>query len=173
MALNGLFDLPVGSGRRYGNNWNRIVKGVVGGWQISMVWFTQSGTPLGFGNPVFTGNVHNITLPNSEKTILEWFNVNAGFDKSAADALANNIQTFPNRLPGVRTIGRSNVNDSAMKYFRLSEGAKLQIRVEAMNAFNRSQLAAPNTTPTSSLFGQITAVSSVARQIFFSGKIIF
>jgi Carboxypeptidase regulatory-like domain/TonB-dependent Receptor Plug Domain len=173
MALSGLYDVPIGTGRRFGDDWNPIMKGIAGGWEISAVWFAQSGTPLGFGDAVFNGNVHSITLPNSEKSINEWFNVNAGFDRSAADALADNIQTFPLRLPGVRTAGQSDVNDSAMKYFPLTERTKLEFRCEMMNAFNRSQLAAPNTTPTSSLFGTISSVQSVARQIFFAGKIIF
>jgi hypothetical protein len=172
-TLTGIYDIPVGRGRRFGSSMNRFENALLGGWQFATIWAGQSGTPLGFGNPLFTGDVGNITLPNSQKTAMEWFNINAGFDKNAADQLADNIQTFPLRLPNVRTIGINNANASAMKYFNLWEGAKFQFRCEAMNAANHSQFAAPNTTPTSSLFGQIASVQSIARQIFFSGKIIF
>jgi hypothetical protein len=172
-ALSGIYDIPVGRGRKFGTNMNAVETAVAGGWQIALIWEGQSGTPLGFGNPLFTGQVQNITLPNNQKTILQWFNVNAGFNRNAADQLASNIQTFPLRLPNVRTQGINNSNASAMKYFNLWEGAKLQFRVEMMNAWNHSQLAAPNTAPTNALFGQIVSVQSVARQIFFSGKIIF
>jgi len=73
----------------------------------------------------------------------------------------------------VRTIGIDNANASAMKYINLWEGARFQFRCEAMNAGNHSQLGVPVTTPTSSTFGTISSVQSVARQIFFSGKILF
>jgi hypothetical protein len=97
----------------------------------------------------------------------------SAFDTNSADQLADNVITFPIRLPNVRTTGIDNANASAMKYFNLWTGAKFQFRCEAMNAGNHSQFAAPSTSPTSSTFGTIISVQSVARQIFFSGKILF
>lgn len=172
-AISGMFDVMVGRGRRFGSNFNRFEDALFGGWQIGMTWEAQSGTPLSWGNVLFMGDVKDIALPRGRRTTNQWFNVNAGFDRSAANQLADNIRTFPLRLPGVRTQGMSNVNDSAMKYFRLSEGTKLQIRCEMMNAFNRTQLSSPNVTPTSSAFGTITSSQSDPREIFFAGKIIF
>lgn len=169
-----IFDVPVGRGRRFGSHMNGWETALLGGWQVSTIWAAQSGTPLGFGNALLApGNsFKTITLPKSQQTVNRWFNTQA-FDTVSTDQLVANVITFPLRLPDVRTIGIDNVNASAMKYFKLWEGAKLQFRCEAMNAGNHSQLAAPVTSVTSTTFGTISSVQSVARQIFFAGKLIF
>jgi len=173
-TLAGIYDIPVGRGRKYGSNMNKWVSAFAGGWQVSLIWAGQSGTPLGFGNALLkTGqSIQNIPLSSNQKSVNEWFNVNA-FDTTSSDQLAQNIITFPVRLPQVRTIGIDNANASAMKYINLWEGARFQFRCEAMNAGNHSQLGVPVTSVTSSTFGTISSVQSVARQIFFSGKILF
>ena len=169
-----IFDVPVGKGRRFGSNMNRWQSALAGGWQVSIIYSAQSGTPLGFGNALLkpNANLQSIALPNDQKTVTRWFNTDA-FDTASADQLVANRITFPVRLPNVRTIGINNANASAMKYLNLWEGAKFQFRCEAMNVGNHSQLAAPVTSVTATNFGQISSVQSVARQIFFSGKLIF
>jgi hypothetical protein len=171
LAISGLYDLPFGNGRKF------AVRGVpgalVGGWQLQAIYEAQSGTPLGFGDVPFNGNLHDIPLPNDEKRISRWFNTDAGFDKNPANQRASDIRVMSLRFPNVRTQGQNIWNTSLMKYFRLTEHAKLQFRAECMNAFNHSHFAAPNTTVTSTLFGQLTQVSSVARQIFFTAKVVF
>jgi len=182
-ALSGIYDIPVGRGRRYGNNLNKYVAAAIGGWETTMTWYGQSGTPIAFPDSIYIGNYHNITLPNSKKSVNEWFNTSSTFDSNGnlvsgwqtnqADQLVYDLRTFPLRLPGVRTQGQNDANASLMKYFALPHESRLQIRCEGYNVFNHSQLGTPNTTEDSSTFGQITSVQSTARQIFFVGKILF
>jgi hypothetical protein len=194
-SLTGLYDIPIGRGRRFGNGWNKYLTGVVGGWQVGMIWYGQSGTPIGFGDSIYLGNYHNITLPNSKKSVNEWFNNTStcnnagtvgpcntigsggtlinGFETRQLNERIYDLRTFPLRLPEVRTQGQNDANLSFMKYFPLTHGAKLQIRAEGYNAFNHSQFAAPNTSTISPLFGTIQSVQSIARSIYFVGKIIF
>ena len=45
------------------------------------IYTYQSGFPIGFGNVLFTGNIDDIALPASERTVTRWFNTDAGFNK--------------------------------------------------------------------------------------------
>ena len=38
-----VYDLPWGTGRRWGTNWNRGLNAVLGGWQINGIFRAQSG----------------------------------------------------------------------------------------------------------------------------------
>jgi hypothetical protein len=49
---------------------------------------------------------------------------------------------------------------SARKNFQIREKVRLQFHADALDALNHTTLAAPNTTPTSSLFGSINAASN-------------
>ncbi len=48
-----------------------------------------------------------------------------------------------------------------------------QFRVEALNAFNRVQFSAPNTSVTSSSFGVITGQANAPRQLQFGVKMLW
>jgi hypothetical protein len=173
MAISGLYDLPFGKGRRFARNTGGVMGAILGGWQLQAIYEAQSGVPLGFGDVTLNGNLHDITLPNDQKRISHWFNIDAGFDRAAANQRASDIRVMSLRFPSVRGQGMNIWNSSMMKYFRINERARVQFRAEAMNGFNHSHFAAPNTTVTSTLFGQLTQVSSVARQIFLTAKVIF
>jgi hypothetical protein len=63
---------------------------------------------------------------------------------------------------------------SLFKGFRFTERVSFQLRLEGSDALNHPQFAAPNTTPTSSLFGQITrTVAPQQRVITVGGKLIW
>lgn len=57
-----VYDLPVGRGRRFGSNMNRVVDLLVGGWQTSNIFVLQTGAflspyfPSGQGDPSGTGS---------------------------------------------------------------------------------------------------------------------
>lgn len=52
-VLYGLYDLPVGRGKKFGNSFSRVVDAILGGWQTSFQMFAKSGT--GF-TPFYTCN---------------------------------------------------------------------------------------------------------------------
>ena len=60
----------------------------------------------------------------------------------------------------------NNVDLSLSKRWRLNEkGAEVQLRGDALNAFNHPTFANPQTDQFNSAFGQITATLNYARQI--------
>jgi hypothetical protein len=89
----------VGRGRRF-NSLPKALDVVVGGWQLTGTVIRQAGPPLNFGNVIFKGNLHDIPLPKSERTVDRWFNTEAGFNRNATEQLGSHIRTFPLRLSG-------------------------------------------------------------------------
>jgi hypothetical protein len=172
LSITGIYDLPVGLRRRWLNH-SRLIDLAVGGWSVQGIYQGSSGLPLSFGNAAFYGDIKDIALPNSERTADRWFNTEAGFEKSAGRQLANNIRTFPLRLNGVRSDGFNILNLSAYKNFRITERLRLQFRAEAVDALNHPIFSAPNTSPTSGSFGQVTSLGSgnTQRRITFTGKV--
>jgi hypothetical protein len=174
-TLNGIVELPFGRGRRFAKDVHTAVDVLIGGWQFAGVYQFQSGIPVGFGNIFFTGNIDDIDLPRSERTRLRWFNTDAGFVKASNAQPGSNIRTFPLRLDNVRTHEVNNVDLSLIKNTSLGNSRTLQLRFEALNAFNHVLLPGPNTNVTVGEFGQISASTqnNYPRRVQVMVKFIF
>jgi len=172
LHATGIYELPLGRGKPLFSGAKGVTRVLVDGWQLQATWQSNSGAPLGFGNALLVAPVQDIALPSGQQAIAHWFNT-AAFDTKSADQLAQNIITLSTRFSGVRAPGTNIWNISGIKNFSLKERAKLQFRAEFLNAFNHTDLAAPNTTPTSSAFGSITAANASPRFIFFGLKLSF
>jgi hypothetical protein len=172
-AASGIWEIPVGRGRHFGKSLPSILNGIIGGWQVSGIYSTQSGPPLGFGNIIFTGNLQDIELPKDQRKVERWFNTDAGFNKVSAQQLASNIRTFPLRLD-IRGDDQVRWDFSFIKNFRVHEDVRIEFRAETYNAFNQVSFSGPNTTPTSTAFGTVTGVVSPSgRSWQFALKAVF
>lgn len=173
-VLSGIYELPFGRGRAMFGKVNRFWDLFIGGWQVQGSYEGQSGQPLGFGNAIFNGKLSDIVLPRSQRNADRWFNTDAGFERRSAFQLGGNYRLFPLRFSGVRSDGINNLDASFMKKFRISERFTAQFRMEGINALNHVQFANPNTTPTSTAFGTITAEKGHGqRQINFVWKLLW
>ena len=151
LSASGTWKIPVGRGQRWEID-NRIIDGFVGGWQFQGVYQVQTGIPLSFGSFSFTGNANGNTsnpiyyvggdIPIDNPTVSRWFNT-AAF--STVPPSRGHLRTLPFRFSNVRGDIRNNVDFSLMKYVSLTEGMRFQIRLEALNAFNRVYRPAPGT----------------------------
>jgi hypothetical protein len=179
LAASGIWEIPVGRGRKFGNAMPSILNGFIGGWQLGGIVTKQSGAPLGFGNagtpgPIFTGDIRNIALPSEQRNVDRWLNTEAGFNRNSAQQLASNIRTFPLRFSGIRGDGQDRWDFSIIKNFKISEATRVEFRAETYNAWNQSSFNNPNTAPTSSAFGVITSVASpTGRSWQFALKVVF
>ena len=168
------YALPVGNGKRYLANANRVVNTVLGGWNIGGIFTADSGLPF---SAMAGGDVANTgggpqraeRIPNAPgsapKTRQEWLNPQE-FTVPAPFTFGNERR---NDLVGP---GYLNVDFNARKDFTI-ERLTVQFKSEFFNLFNRTQLGLPNNNVQSSAFGSITSTSASARQIQFGLKVLF
>ncbi len=158
LNLQGIVDLPAGRGLP------KALRVIAGGWQVNNIFTYQSGAPLGFGNVIFNGDLHNIPLSSGDRSANRWFNTGAGFVTASAQQLASNIRTFPKALAGVRGDGQTDWNASLIKHFKVRERVNLELRFEGYDIMNHPNFSDPNTTVTSSAFGTVTSQAGLSRE---------
>ena len=176
--ISAVYDIPVGPGRRF-NPSNKVLGHIIGNWQLNTIASFQSGQPHivsisgDIGN---TGNRNGFFRPDavgdpeiSNPTVSRWFNTSA-FAKPAPFSFGT-----AGRNP-LRADGLANFDISLFRDIVLPgrEGMRLQLRVEAFNAFNSPQFAAPvaNFSDTRN-FGRVTRTGNTERQIQVGMKFIF
>jgi hypothetical protein len=69
----------------------------------------------------------------------------------------------------VRADGVNNWDLALYKRFAVTERVSFQLRVEAQDALNHPQFAAPNTSPISTLFGQVTTTVIAQQRVITVG----
>lgn len=171
---SGVWELPVGKGKPLLRQTRGWLEYVLGGWQTQVIWNWQSGPPLEFGNVIYAGTYDRIRLPSNQRSLERWFNTE-GFERNSRLQLASNLRTFPLRIRQARAPGIHIWDMSAFKNLRLREGVRLQLRCEAEGALNHPNFDPPNTSPTSTLFGAVTATQTGEgeRRMFIGLKVIF
>lgn len=169
--VNGIWQLPIGRGRMFLGDSNKVVDGILGGWQLSGIFRWNSGLPTGFygaSGPyddarwATNWNVQsNLTRIREIETCPTRGSGNAPpklFGCSTVDA----YRSFRAARPGesgdrnvFRVPGYVNLDMGLGKSFRMpwSEGHKLQIRVEAFNITNTQRLGQFDTSRTG--FGMV------------------
>jgi len=181
------FAIPVGKGRKFGNDMNRAVEAVIGGWDLTGITTLYSGLPFTptIGNAgtairpdVGPGSRPDIGSGNpyaTDQNRDHWLNSAPGSALTSAFVLpANNVYgNFGyNTLRGPIFI---NQDLSVAKNFRLTERLKWQVRGEFYNLFNHTNLALPNTNVNGNNAGQITAIAfgSTMRRMQFAMRLDF
>ncbi len=189
--FNGIYELPIGRGKRFLKSTSRAADLLIGGWQISALGTWESGVPftpsyVNCGGDVDTGPcranlVGNATLSNPSAAA--WF-VTAPAGTSGTGCLsspnptpllnANGCTRGPWSRPAAGTFGNVarnsffgphffNTDASLNKRFQLSERFSAQFRAELYNAFNHANLGQPNATVDSPTAGQIFALAGLAQ----------
>jgi hypothetical protein len=190
LSFNGIYELPVGRGRRWGSSMSKIVNGVLGGWEVSSIYQFNSGQPLTFNVPGTTlGNGYN-TRPNlvgdphlDEPSVARWFNPNyVDANGACHQTLANLPCVFG--IPKATLFGNSGIGvvsapalhtlDAAlMKNFHFGERRYVQFRWEAFNAFNEVNLGNPVLNVGQANTGAFTGTVGGARQMQIALKAVF
>lgn len=170
--INGIYELPFGQGRRYAANAPRPFRGLIGGWQLDGIYQWQTGQPLGLGDFIYYGDASQIALSSSQRTPQEWFNT-ANFERNSGKQLADHLRTDSLYYSGLRSAPINYLDFSAIKNTKLFERATLVFRAEAINALNHTVFEAPDTSVTSSTFGQVTTSKALPRVFQFSLMIRF
>jgi len=149
LNINGVYELPIGPGKKFLNHGGVVAKNVLGGWQVSGVFQYASGTPLQIfanGSPLRTGNFANLVQGqafdvnyNNYYKGLPVFNL-AAFSSPGNFALGN----APRRIDGLRRPFNSNENLALAKHFFFGERVGAELRMEFYNVLNRFQVCNPD-----------------------------
>ncbi|MBM3757298.1 MAG: hypothetical protein FJW38_25350 [Acidobacteria bacterium] len=178
-VITGIYDIPIGRGRRFGNGWSRPLDMAIGGWQVNGIATFSTGTPIGISANNNAGIFNVAIRPNNNGTsgkrtgavqnrLDSYFN-RAVFSQPAAFTFGN----MGPRVSDIRNDGIYNWDLSVFKQFRFRENARVELRGEALNAFNTPRFGGPNTGVTSGSFGAITSQGNAPRQIQMGLKLVF
>ena len=156
-----LYHLPFGRGQRIGAGVSYPVNLLIGGWQVNILGFLATGTPIdlsvsGASNGDRPDLVGSISYPKSISGT--WFNT-AAF--AAVPTITANGQTVFTRLG---TLGRDQVYGpgsrtadlSLQKNIQLTQRYVLELHGDAFNVTNTPQFTNPDGGLHDSTFGKIT-----------------
>jgi hypothetical protein len=180
--LSLVYELPFGRHRKFGSSVNGIVNALAGGWQVNGIYRVDNGLPIqlglcggcGVSLPTYGNQYPDLVAP---LRVAGTGNLNQYFanPEVAVKPAPYTEGNAPRVLPNARVPGTNNLTASLFKEVPLGfrEGARLQIRLEAFNVFNRVQFAAPDTNVGDATFGQITAQANQPRQVQAGLKLYF
>jgi hypothetical protein len=173
LAINAVYELPIGKGRKYMNSIHPIGNAVLGGWQLSGIYNYTSGPPLSFlvpGNTLGNGRGTRANVSGdihvSNPSAAQWFNPQA--------LAAPPLYTFGSSGIGIFNGPPVHLLDTSLaKNFQFTESKFLQFRWEMFNMPNHVNLSDPTNTIGLSTTGQIFSSRTPARSMQFGLKFIF
>ena len=166
------YDLPIGRGKAFGDNMPRFLDAIIGGWKTNGIWNMHSGWPLQFfvlngGTPLPT---YGPQRPNfvgeprrSHGSDTYWVNNYFANPASIQTPAPFTLGNAPRTTGAARSPFFFDSDLSIAKQFLLSnvhEGIRLEMRLEAENAFNHPLLGTPDTNAGDPSLGQITYVAN-------------
>jgi len=172
-ALSTVFDIPSWAVSGFAH---KITKD----WRLSVIYQAQSGFPFTisvFGdtanagtllgeNPIRANYTGQPVFGPGTRTANSWFNT-AAFATPAAFTFGD---VGRNTLYGP---GRRTLDLALQRDFAVSENIKLQLRAEAFNALNHTNLGTPNRFVNTPQFGAITEAGTPGREIQLGLRLSF
>jgi hypothetical protein len=152
LNISGVYELPIGPGKKFLNKGGQLAKNIVGGWQLSGVFQYSSGTPLqilsndndpflnGFNRANFDPTVPLHVNYNNYYKGLPVFTQTAFSDPGFAQGNA------PREISRLRNPFNANENFGLSKRFYFGEHVNAELRMEFFNILNRMQICGPDTS---------------------------
>ncbi len=193
LSIGGILQLPFGHSQKWGHDWNAVLDGVIGGWQLSGTYQYQDGFPLTWGSSVYydaacgdpkdlksyigrvsNGEIAGLDYPAWNLSCFYFHDAAVqtnGVDdpkKQQADSriqMGNNVRYFPSTLPNMRTANLHLMDLGLSKNFALGNRVRAQFRIEALNFLNYTVLWAPDQNPRNATFGYVTADRNNPRDV--------
>ncbi|MGH9837806.1 MAG: TonB-dependent receptor [Blastocatellia bacterium] len=171
VIASGIYELPVGRGKRFLNQAPKVPKLVdvlLGGWQLNGIYNWTTGRPLFITTGRTNLSINTGSTPNFSG---QPFDLSQPFDNGTSITTLTPAQKaqFSNPGPGeagglpkysFRGPSFSNLDLSLFKSFRpiaSREGLQVQFRVELYNVFNQVNFGNPDVNINSPSFGVVTA----------------
>jgi Carboxypeptidase regulatory-like domain len=148
-----VYQLPLGTGKKFATNAGKLTNALVGGWQVSPIWTWRGGFPLDISASDETGTdsqggradclgspkyIKKYVSTGSNSVAVQWFDPNQYSNPNAGQFGTCNVT--PVRGPGLNS-----VDLSLQKSFDISESKRIEFRTDFLNLFNHPILTSPNT----------------------------
>jgi len=168
-----VYQLPWGRGKTWGNGWNHLENGLLGGWQTNGIWRFDNGMPIaltltgGQSLPTYGGQRPDLLAPLTRNHGSDWLMQYFANPQDAVVPAPFTLGNAPRTLSNIRAPGTNTASLSLFKEFQLDEirGSHLEFRIEAFNAFNHPQFAAPDGSVNDGTFGLVTGQANSPRQV--------
>ncbi len=168
LAFSGVWDLPIGWGRRWMNQGGTIVGAFTNGWSADWILTYSSGYPVAIPDALYTCGSYD--APGGQSAA-HWFN-NDSECYHARPLYA--LRATPDRFSNIRNPSAPQLHASMEKTFWLTEKYALQFRGEAFNVSNTPIRGAPVTDFKDPRFGQLPLQqANFPRFIQIAAKIIW
>jgi len=180
LSTYAIYEIPVGRGKAYAKDMNKVVDAIVGGWTISPILSVHSGFPMAPYGTDRSGTNSRSARPNCDSIAhvqgrvpgsnfggIQWFTNNGNF----SDTVIGTFGSCPAQLGWLHGPGYSDLDLSLQKNFQITEHYKLQFRSDFINAFNQVNLNVPD-MGLGATMGQITS-SQASRNIQFALKFYY
>ena len=176
-----IYELPVGRGKAFGNDMNKAVNAIIGGWAVSPILSLHGGFPMSpYGSGDQSGTNSRSSRPDCDSIAnvqgrvagsgfkgIQWFTNNGNFTIPAVGTFGS----CPAQLGWLRGPGYADLDLSLQKNFQLTERYKLQFRTDFVNAFNQVNLNTPDMNIGATM-GQITSAQP-PRNVQFALKFYY
>lgn len=178
-VASGIWELPVGRGKRFMGDASPLLDGLVGNWTVNAIVTLAQGNPFTVlaaastsMDPLTNFRAERVCDGRNELTNKDvrdnghyWIDTSC-FARPAAGYFGNsgtNIITGP---------GVNNWDIGIGKVIAIRESVSLQFRTEFFNAWNHAQFLNPDSTMTDTNFGRITTARP-ARELQFGLKLLW
>jgi trimeric autotransporter adhesin len=171
VVLSPIVELPFGEGRRWATA--GLANALGGGWTFSGIFTYESGSPINIVQADNTGSFGGIQRPH-------WTAIDPTTEGDTLDRLNNWIDpaayelaapftfgTAPRTDPRNRTHFRTNYDIVLAKNVSLEGSARLQFRIEMLNATNNPKFQGPEARVGVATLGAITMQSGFSRTTQF------
>jgi hypothetical protein len=183
-TLATVYELPLGRGRMFGKEMNKVVDAFIGGWQLNGTYELQQGHPILLSQAFYyAGDITQVESRAAQNTgdgrkygiDLPVFVTPNGssFTGQILRLSSSSLRTVPTTLDNLRHQSFQSVNLSLTKNFRMGESKRLQIRAEALNAFNHPYFIDLSADPTNASFGLYSTQRNNPRDIQIGAKFTF
>lgn len=188
LVVSAVWDIPVGHGRHFGANMNRIADGAIGGWSVNAIANMHEGNPFTVTAPNhvawpadqiradrYCNGRSELQNKNLRTNNLYWFNTTCFVDPATDSHNTSGSQWYFGSS-GFDILTGPGVNNWDMgihKNFPIHDTFNFTVRGEFFNAWNHASFANPNSNIGSSNFGVVTATQHEPRQVQIGATISF
>ena len=167
------YNLPFGSGRRFGPDASGWVGGLISNWAVGFLttWETGPRISLSSGLQTFAAGVYSLANYTGGRNIGEVIHQGDEIyyftaDQIKAFSLANAGETGSSGRNSFVGPGYFDIDMSVVRDFRVAEQRRLKLRIEVYNLLNHTNYGLPNTDLSDyTNFGKISTIVGYPRQI--------